>query len=136
MGAKSPSAVAAAARRYEAATRARFPALLGAILAEVNGIDVEETEDGEVDMVEEAALEGLSNGLLAAVALDLTETADGFSGLLFGVADGTPLILCPQGVVFAGKGASVLVAEDLAAFTIDWCRLGLSVDAVVRAQVG
>jgi hypothetical protein len=136
-GAKNPAAIAATARRYEAQTHTRFPALLGALLAEVNGLDVEETGDGQVEMEEEATLEGVANGLLPVSELTMGETGDGFSGLVFGTAYGqAQVLLCPQGVVFSdGKGPSVVVAEDLAAFVIDWCRLGLSIEAVVGAHL-
>jgi hypothetical protein len=74
-------------RRYERSSRRPFPSLLASLLSTFNGMNVEETSDGEVTVTREPSVRDVWNGMLAAEDLEADETSDGkFAGLRFAAA--------------------------------------------------
>ena len=140
--ARSPS-VQILAHRYQAHRRRPLPSLLSAVLSSFNGMNIEETQDGNIEVTREPSVRDVWNGWLAAEEVEADETGDGkFSGLRFAMAYAQcRLLLVDEGkqsgaVVFDdAKGSPIVVASDLASFLHELAQTGLSIEALVGKRM-
>jgi hypothetical protein len=130
-------------RRYERSSHRPLPPLLASLLSTFNGLNVEETSDGEVTVTREPSVRDVWDGILAVEDVEVDETSDGkFAGLHFATAYAQARVLLVYEGEHAGavvfddaKGTPVIVADSLTDFLLEVARTGVSVERVVGKKI-